>query len=306
MSGARTTSFGVLLALTFAGCAVSPHREFAGAAPVELAAVPFVAQTTDQCGPASLAMVLNYAGADVSLTQLRSRAYLPARNGALQVEMLAATRLSNRIAHRIAPTTGALLQNLSDGRPVVVLQNLGIAWRKKWHYAVLIGYVPAEDSFVLRSGPLRRLLVKRRRFEKSWDAGGRWAMVALDPGEIPTGALEDDYLRDLAAFESSGHRKAALSSYSAALARWPSSTMARLALANAHYARADLAKAEPLYESIARAEPSYLPALNNLAIVYNDLGKTAAALETIEQAISQAHDSEFLTTLLETRDELRN
>lgn len=302
----RTMPFGVLLALAFTGCAITPDPDLADAAPVELDSVPFVAQTTDQCGPASLSMVLRHAGANVSLEELRGRVYLPARNGALQAEMLAAVRFSNRVAHRIAPTTDALLQNLHDGRPVLVLQDLGIAWRQKWHYAVLIGYLPSQDAFVLRSGPERRLLVTRRRFEKSWEAGGRWGIVALNPGEIPTAAVEADYLRDLAAFESAGHRNAALKSYSAALARWPHSTVARLAFANAHYARADLEKAVPIYESIVRDDPLYLPALNNLAIVYNDLGKTEAALETIEQAIQQARDSGLLPTLLATRDELRN
>ena len=56
---------------------------------VELKAIPFYPQETHQCGPASLAMVLNAGGVKITPQELIPQVYLPQREGSLQVEMLA-------------------------------------------------------------------------------------------------------------------------------------------------------------------------------------------------------------------------
>ena len=48
-------------------------------ATIELTAVPFYAQTTDQCGPAALATILNVTGVDTDPDALRALTYIPER-----------------------------------------------------------------------------------------------------------------------------------------------------------------------------------------------------------------------------------
>ncbi|KFC45246.1 hypothetical protein DK37_30160, partial [Halomonas sp. SUBG004] len=63
-----------LLILLLTGCARSPvllESTKASLTPqTELTDVPFYAQTEYQCGPATLAMVLNHEGVDVGLEEL--------------------------------------------------------------------------------------------------------------------------------------------------------------------------------------------------------------------------------------------
>lgn len=235
---------------------------------------------------------------------MRDRVYVPGRGGSLQVELLAATREAGRIAYLIEPTPDALLRELGAGRPVLVLQDLKIAWRSRWHYAVVVGFLPEQDVFVLRSGPTERLLMDRRRFLKVWFRGGNWGFVALAPGVVPADASDKSYLRAVAAFESANTGAAIIQSYAAAVNRWPNSISAQFGLANGYYAQAAFHDALPLYEAIVEQNPNYLPALNNLAMVYRDLGQRQSALATIEQAIASADQSPLRATLIQSRCEI--
>ena len=292
------------LTLGAGGCATVPDWKPDDRAPVELRDVPFVPQTTDQCGPASLAMLLTHTGVSTRVDALRERVYLPAREGTLQYELLAATREAGRVALVVRPSPDDLLAHLDAGRAVLVLQDLGVAWRSRWHYAVVVGYLPEEQAFVLRSGPEARLLMKRPAFLKSWQRGGNWGMVALRPADIPNNASENEYLLAIAAFESASRLEQAYDAYVAALERWPDSIGARFGMANMLYAQNDLRHALPLYVSIVDDHPNYLSAANNLALLYRDLGERQHALDTINAGITRAEQSTLLPALLETREEI--
>jgi len=102
---------GVLLGacLLSAGCATPQLAALSSQLPAttpergELAAVPFYPQEDYQCGPAALATTLAYAGIATSPEALVPQVFLPAREGSLQVEMLAAVRRHGRTAYRLAP-----------------------------------------------------------------------------------------------------------------------------------------------------------------------------------------------------------
>lgn len=304
MSVRCLTACLIVLAFGAGGCVTVPDWHPGAREPVELRDVPFVGQTTDQCGPASLSMLLSSTGAEAPVDALRERVYLPAREGTLQVELLAATREVGRVAFVVKPTPDDLLAHLDEGRAVLILQDLRVAWRSRWHYAIVVGYLPEEQSFVLRSGPKERLLMKRQAFLKSWQRGGNWGMVALRPGDIPSSALEVDYLRAVAAFESASRHDIAFDAYAAALERWPDSIGARFAMANVLYAQDDLQQALPLFVSIVKERPDYLSATNNLALLYYDLGQRQHALDTIDAAIIRAKQSTLLPTLQKTKEEI--
>lgn len=130
-----------------AGCSLNPPLELDAlaptATPVRLSSVPFFAQTGFQCGPAALAGVLGAAGVATDPATLSPQVYLPAREGSLQLELVAATRRAGRLPYVLAGEPRALLAQLQAGRPVLVLQNLGTPHVPVWHYAVLTGFDPA-------------------------------------------------------------------------------------------------------------------------------------------------------------------
>jgi predicted double-glycine peptidase len=277
-------------ALATAGCALRPATFAPTAWPadlpaaVEITATPFHAQDRYQCGPAALATVLESAGVAVTPEALVAEVYLPARRGSLQTELIAATRRRDRVAYEIEPDFAALLREVAAGRPVLVLQNLAIDAWPRWHYAVVIGYDATADRLVLRSGTTARQLMSRRRFESSWRRAARWGMVVSRPAEPPVTASPLRWLRAAADLDVTQRRDAARAAQHAAIARWPDSALAAVALANGQLADGDAAAAErSLHAAVARGAADAI-VYNNLADLRGARGCRSAALQAIGQA----------------------
>lgn len=302
---------GILLVLALAGCAgtgpVIPPRLPAGSsgAAVELGATPFFAQTDYQCGPAALAMLLQAAGSHVTPSDLVPAVYLPARQGSLQLELIAATRRQGRLPYVIAPRLADLLEEVRAGRPVLVLQNLGLRAHPVWHYAVVIGYLPVSDEIILRSGTTRRKLVDASRFMRTWENAGAWGLLVMRPGELPARVDPGAYIRAAADLESVGQIRAAYQTYAAATAHWPDNATAWLGLGNTRYQMGNPGEAEQAFRQALRADPGYLAAYNNLAMLLAKRGCQPAALEVMERAFELARPGDALYgTLMETRREI--
>ena len=285
---ARAAALAVI-GCALAGCAASPPVLPAlvpqGLPPqVELDDTPFFAQQRYQCGPAALATVLAASGVEVTADELVSEVYLPGRRGSLQPELVAATRSRGRVPYVLPPETGALLSAVAGGEPVLVLQQLGAGPWPGWHYAVLVGYDAARDRVVLRSGLEPRKETTAAHFLASWDRGGRWALVALQPGTIPPQADLERYLEAAAGLEAAGRPRDAAPAYAAAARHWPDAALPRLALANLAYASGDLVTAERGYRDAIRLDPGSVAARNNRAEALNRMGCPAAARREIEAA----------------------
>ena len=290
-SGLGRRSWTIVLGLTLiSGCASNAGGMLAKLeshdAEIELTEVPFHSQVTDQCGPAALATVLNEAGIRVGPEELRSRIYIPGRQGSLQLEILATTRHYGRIPYTVDPDISAVMAELQAGRPVLVLQNLGVGIRPVWHYAVVIGYLPDRRQFVLRSGDQKRHLMSARKFIRSWRRATYWGVVALRPGDLPSHAVADRYLRSVAALETIGDTANAVTGYRAATRHWPRNPLAWLGLGNAAYAAGDLHGSRDAYQKLLALNPEDAIALNNLSQVQADLGCRDAALATISSALT--------------------
>jgi len=252
---------------------------------VELTDIPFHPQVTDQCGPAALATILNVTDVNVTPEELKPHIYIPGRQGSLQLELLATTRHYSRIPYSVDPDVSALLHQLQSGRPVLILQNLGVKHIPIWHYAVVVGYLPDDEQFVLRSGDKKRHLMSSRRFIRAWQRADYWGIVALKPGNLPANADPDKYLRSVAAIEAVGDTTTAAVAYRAATDQWPTNGLAWLGLGNASYAEGELNSARSAYQKLLELEPDNAIALNNLSQVHAELGCYEDALTAIESAL---------------------
>ncbi|UCC56051.1 MAG: PA2778 family cysteine peptidase [Gammaproteobacteria bacterium] len=276
-------------------------------ATLELADTPFFPQEAYQCGPAALATVLVSSEVDVTPEELAARVYLPKRQGSLQLELVAASRRYQRLPYQLDPELPALLAELQRGRPVLVLQNLGLASYPVWHYAVVIGFDSAPNTILLRSGDRERVMMKTGKFMRSWELANNWALVTLRPGEFPVNPDESRYLQAVAAMESTGKVEAAATFYQAALERWPVSTLAMFGLGNSYYTQGKLQRAEMQYRRLLAIQPSNAAARNNLAQVLADRGCSDAAFAEVDAALDiTPQDSPIRKSLLEIRARLVN
>ncbi len=301
----RAVTLAAILWLT--ACASTPQstellRHDADSAfdkPVALNDVSFFPQEAFQCGPASLATVLQSSNVQVTPEQLVSHVYLPDRKGSLQVEMLAASRAFGRISYLLQPSLQDIFKEISQQRPVLVLQNLGLGWYPRWHYAVVVGYDLAANRLLLRSGIIRDYSMPLRLFERTWQRAGHWAMVVLAPGELPAEPRELPYFESIAALEHANPDVDIEPAYLAGLGRWPHSEGLMMGLGNLWYRQGRKREAATQYALVIKQHPSYAPAENNLAQVLFDLGDREAALDHARAAVrlGGTHSHVFQATL---------
>lgn len=293
LSSKNARRFAGVLFLCLTACATPPQTQKILSSPpqnlpqqVELSAVPFIAQDAFQCGPASLAMALNAANFSVTPDTLKPELYLPVQHGSLQVEMLAAARRHGAIAYQLAPELNAILREIADGTPVIVLQNLAFNWYPVWHYAVVVGYDLDTAEIILRSGPEQRQVLPMRTFEYTWARGEHWAMVALPLGKIAATAEPTNFIAAISALEKISGASAVQNTYRAALNRWSENLSAQIAVGNSAYRLHDLNTAESAYREAVKTHPDSVAALNNLAQVLADQARYADALKVAQHAVS--------------------
>ncbi len=280
-----------LLAILLAGCAAPQTRRLLNEpSPVlpkkfELAGVPFFAQEAYQCGPASLAMVLNAAGINVQPESLTDQVYIPARQGSVQVEMLAAARRNGALAYELAPQLNDLLTEVAAGNPVLAMQNLAFNWYPKWHYAVVVGYDLPRQEIILRSGLEVRQILPIATFERTWARSGYWSMLALPPEKMPATASEVNYIKAVTALEKNAKKKLTHNAYLAALNRWPDNLVALMGAGNAAHTVGDLVGAEAFFRETIARHPDAGDAWNNLAQTLADMGRHHEALYAVKKAI---------------------
>jgi tetratricopeptide (TPR) repeat protein len=230
-------------------------------------------------------MVLRASGADVTPEALVEQVYLPARQGSLQVEMLASARRHGRIAYELAASLPDVLSEVAAGNPVIVLQNTSIRPLPLWHYAVVVGYDLEKREILLRSGTRARRHLPFTAFDFFWRDGKYWAMVAMPPGRLPATAHEVRYGAAVAATERLGHATEARQAYEAMLARWPESFIALMGLGNTLHAKGQLGPAADAFRRATLSRPAEAAAFNNLAQTLADLGQWREALAPAQRAV---------------------
>jgi tetratricopeptide (TPR) repeat protein len=302
----RRRAASVLLAacVLLSGCATRGPLLEPRDGVVELDATPFFPQARHECGPAALATVLGASLAPVTPEELEKRVYLPGRRGSLQIEMQAAPRAYGRLSYRIAPELPAIIQELDAGRPVLVLHNYGLPFWPRWHYAVVVGYDGAKDRMVLRSGKTRRQQLSAANFMRAWDNGGRWALVILQPGELPTAPDKQRYLESAAAFEGVASPQDAWRSFDAAARLWPEDAVALIGRGTASYRRGVLVEAIDDYRAALRLDATQAGARNNLAMALLESGCSSQAREEISRIDTTRLGEQMKAAVLDTQRQI--
>ena len=290
------------LLLLLGGCAPIPEAvlELPAGPALELDRTPFYPQERYQCGPAALTTVLTTSGAVVALDDIVDKVYLPERKGSLQVELLAATRTEGRLPYVIDGTLSAIRNELEAGRPVVVLQNLGVAAIPRWHYAVVVGINADRSEVILRSGTDRRRITSVRTFLHTWRRGEYWAMVVLRPDELPAEVNRERYFSAIAALKQTGRLDEAALAWRTAEDRWPENPVALFGLGNTEGALGNFAVAEKIYRALLEQDGSLLVARNNLALVLAEQGEFEAAIGEIEATLEMNDDPALESELRDT------
>jgi hypothetical protein len=279
-------------ALLLAGCVSLPQSDALRAQPPtglpERVAldVPFFGDRDNFCGPSSLAMILAHAGAATDVSRLADQVYVPGRGGSLQVEMLAAPRAHGLVGVVLPPRLDAVLQELAAGNPVLLLVDLGVRLAPAWHYMVATGYDLERGELRVHSAPHADQRMRFDRVEYLWRNSHFWSMVALSPTRVPATVDRSTHAAAVAAFERAGRRADAGRAWQAHLARWPDSVLGWFALGNLAHGDGRSGDAEHAFRAALALDPSFVPALNNLALMLADQDRHDEAVALAEQALA--------------------
>lgn len=296
----------VLLLTLIGGCAAPGYkavRDRPGDLPERAAVedVPFYPQDAYYCGPASLAMMLNWAGISVTQEQIAEQVYTPGRKGSFPVDLLSGARRNGALAVRITSMRD-LLGEIAAGNPVLVFQNLGLELWPQWHFAVAYEYDLSNDTLVLHSGTTERHVADINTFERTWRRADYWAATVTSPDLLPETARAGAVVRAAAGLERAEQLEAAATAYEAILERWPENIPALMGLGNVMYTRNSFEAAANHYRAATGIEPAYAPAWNNLAYALARSGRRQQAIQAAERAVSLGKDNaNYQDTLREIR-----
>lgn len=147
--------------------------------------VPFVRQQKNLCGPASIAMVVEYwqlhgaSAADPAAGAEIVRSLAPeSAHGLRASAMLRYFRRHHYRAFAYAGDWNDLGHQIARGRPLIVA--LHPQGDDGLHYVVVAG-IDDPGQLLLLNDPAQRKLLKedRAQFEREWKATGNWTLLAV-------------------------------------------------------------------------------------------------------------------------------
>ncbi|MDM5264235.1 PA2778 family cysteine peptidase [Sulfurovum sp. XTW-4] len=270
--------------------------------------VPFVSPRSDLCGATAIEMVSSYWQTTTSYVprlsrnELDKRTFIPEKGGTLQVELVSTARANGLLVYPLEPTFDALLRELEQEHPVIVLVNRGYSWYPLWHYAPVTGYDKKNKTVLMHYSDSPNEAMPISTFTELWKRGGNWGVVLLPPGKLPVSASPKEFLRAAYDLEKTGMRDEAIIAYRSALLRWPKNIDTYFALANAYYHTHQFTKAEQGYRKLLSLEPTHTMALNNLADLLCTMGRPEEAMSMIRKA--ETDDAQMQAILKSTRKEI--
>ncbi|PJI86164.1 peptidase C39-like protein [Yoonia maricola] len=235
-----------------------------------VADVPLIRQEDFFCGPASIAMVMQWAGSEITQKDVAALAFSPGAGGTYLADMIGSSRRLGQLAVEIN-NFDQLLAEVTAGHPVIVFQNLGLGVLPVWHYGVVTGYDFEKDEVYLNSGQLNQMVMAFAVFERTWRRGDYWALVVLPPDELPVSTSEADVLSAAAALERVEQFQAAETLYETGAVKWPENWLWQFGLGNARYAMGDLRGARTALRRARALDPTIPEIRANLAFVESEL-----------------------------------
>lgn len=160
--------FYVAVCLSFlVGCAAITANRPTDSEKAVIANVPFVKQKPDYCGPASLAMILNFYGLNVSQDEIAHEIYSSELKGTISIEMVIYAFKKGFEAEAYQGGFADLQAKLKAGLPVIVSHRV-TKDAKKVHYLVVLGFDDAKEVFYYHSDTKNDQAIDYQKFLKRW------------------------------------------------------------------------------------------------------------------------------------------
>jgi len=257
------------------------------------------------CGPACLAMVLNYWDETRSFSQrkITDEIYDSENQVTYNSELVLYPRTQGFASYSFQGNLRILKDVVGKGIPVIVLTK-PIKQIAKGHYRVVIGFDDDKDQIIFHDPYFGdRHAMKSKNFMKVWELGkgrnqSRW-MLAVVPGQnpFPFPVLQNDPLTSIN-LATAYYRR---SDFMKSREQWEKVKeslgedpypLYSLAMVSLREGKAEEAEAYALKALSVDAKSAY--AYDVLGLAYANQGKIAQALESLDQALRLAPGEKFI------------
>ncbi|TAL26515.1 MAG: peptidase C39 family protein [Nitrospirae bacterium] len=140
-----------------------------------IADVRFFAQETYQCGPASLAGVMNYWNIGVTPEEIAREIYSESAKGTLDIDMVIYPQKKGMFAEQYSGGMEDLRKNIDAGHPLITLVDYGFWVVQANHFMVIVGY--NEHGVIANSGKEKGKFIAEKDFLKTWERTKFWTLL---------------------------------------------------------------------------------------------------------------------------------
>lgn len=216
-------------------------------------------------GPSSLATLFTHESIEFVYADIVGNTFAPHIKGSLQQEMKETARHYGLIPYEINPNLSAILSEVSNNRPVLVLLNSGLTPLPVWQYTVVTGFNKASKEVFLTGSKNTQTWMSFDTFERLFERGGSWAVVALKPPLLPVASSEKEIILAIADMAQAGYKDHAKQTASNYVTQHPLSFLGAIMLANINYNMHDYLNAAAEYKRALALKPKNPVVMNSLA-----------------------------------------
>lgn len=133
----------------------------------QISNVPFIAQMENYCGPASLAMVMNFHGANLSQEEIAEDIYEPGIEGTLSINLVLYPIKKGFEAEMYNGSFEDLKEKIKSGFPMIVLVKKNKD-KDQGHYLVVWGFNELNKQVFVHSGNKKAMIIGFETFGNIW------------------------------------------------------------------------------------------------------------------------------------------
>ncbi len=158
----------------FVGCATGIEISEKDSHAYIIKNIPFYPQEYFQCGPASLAAVLNYWGISVTPENIARDIYSQSARGTLNIDMIIYAQGKGLDVSQYSGGMDDLREKIKSNYPLIVLVDYGFSIFQVNHFMVVVGY--NDDDIIVNSGKREKKFIPTKEFIRDWERTKFWTL----------------------------------------------------------------------------------------------------------------------------------
>ena len=137
--------------------------------------VPFFPSEDFQCGPSSLATVLNFLGMEITPDEIAKDIYSKGARGTSDFDMIIFAQKRGFKAVQYTGSIEDIKEKIQADKPLIVMTDEGYWFYRKYDFMVVVGF--SDDFVIVNSATEMNKKIKIHDFLKKWRKTDFWTLL---------------------------------------------------------------------------------------------------------------------------------